>query len=101
MELRPGVRIDTALLEDFVRRHGIRRLALFGSALRDDFTEHSDLDFLVEFEPDRVPGLFRLASMERELESLIGHPVDMRTYHDLSKFFRDEVASTARVLYAA
>lgn len=101
MELRPGVRIDTTLLEDFVHRHGIRRLALFGSALRDDFTESSDLDFLVEFEPDRVPGLFRLASMERELESLLGRPVDMRTYHDLSKFFRDEVAATARVLYAA
>ncbi|MGH3906746.1 MAG: nucleotidyltransferase family protein [Pseudonocardiaceae bacterium] len=101
MELRPGVSVDTALLEHFARRHGIRRLALFGSALGDDFTEHSDVDLLVEFEPDQIPGLFRLASMERELESLIGRPVDLRTYHDLSKFFRDEVAAAARTLYAA
>lgn len=101
MELRPGVTIDTALLEDFARRHGIRCLSLFGSALRDDFTDRSDVDLLVEFEPDRVPGLFRLASMERELESLMGRPVDLRTYHDLSRFFRDKVVATARILYAA
>ena len=101
MELRPGVTIDAALLESFARRHGIRRLSLFGSSLRSDFTDRSDVDLLVEFEPDRIPGLFRLASMERELETLIGRPVDLRTYHDLSKFFRDDVASTARTLYAA
>lgn len=101
MELRPGVTIDTALLADFARRHGIRSLSLFGSALRDDFTDRSDVDLLVEFQPDRVPGFFRLASMERELESLIGRQVDLRTYHDLSKFFRDEVAVAARILYAA
>ena len=69
--------IDTTLLEDFARRHGIRRLSLYGSALGDDFTDRSDVDLLVEFEPDLIPGLFRLASMERELESLIGRPVDL------------------------
>ncbi|MGH3926187.1 MAG: nucleotidyltransferase family protein, partial [Pseudonocardiaceae bacterium] len=101
MELRPGVSINTALLADFARRRGTRRLSLFGSALRDDFTDRSDVDLLVEFEPDRTPGLFRLASMERELESLIGRPVDLRTYHDLSKHFRDNVTATAQLLYAA
>lgn len=74
---------------------------MFGSALREDFTDRSDVDLLVEFQPDRVPGLFRLAGMERELESLIRRRVDLRTYHDLSKFFRDEVADAARILYAA
>ncbi|MGH3906509.1 MAG: nucleotidyltransferase family protein [Pseudonocardiaceae bacterium] len=101
MELRPGVTIDTALLEAFARQHGIRRLSLFGSALRGDFTNRSDVDLLVEFEPDRIPGLFPLASMERELESMVGRPVDLRTYHDLSKLCRDDVSATARILYAA
>ena len=101
VELRPGVSVDAAILENFARRHGIRRLALFGSSLGDDFTDRSDVDLLVEFAPDQIPGLFRLAGMERELESLIGRPVDLRTYHDLSRFFRDDVVAAARTLYAA
>ncbi|MDQ3601652.1 MAG: nucleotidyltransferase domain-containing protein [Actinomycetota bacterium] len=101
MELRSDLRIDEAVLREFVRRHGITRLALFGSALRDDFDDDSDVDFLVEFDQGRIPGLFGIAAMERELESTIGRRVDLRTYHDLSRYFRDEVLKDSRVLYAA
>jgi hypothetical protein len=67
----------------FCREHGIQRLAVFGSALRADFCPDSDIDLLVEFEPDRVPGLFGIARMERELSVLLGgRKVDLRRQAD-------------------
>ena len=101
MELRPGLAIDDAVLAAFVSRHGVRRLALYGSVLRDDFGPVSDVDILVEFKPGKTPGLLRLAQMELELEAALGRQVELRTYEDLSRFFRDEVAAIARPLYAA
>ena len=101
MELRPGLRIADAALTKFSRQHGIARLALFGSVLRADFDEHSDVDILVEFEPGHTPGLFALSGMERELDNLVGREVDLRTYHDLSRYFRDDVVAHSRVVYAA
>ena len=101
MELRPGLSIEDTFLENFAARHGISRLALFGSALRDDFGPASDIDILVEFQPGRTPGLLHLAQMELELEGVVGRQVELRTYEDLSRFFRDTVAATARPLYAA
>ena len=88
-------------IADFCRRHHIQRLAVFGSALRPDFNEESDIDILVEFEPGHVPGLLRLARMERELSALLGgRKVDLRTPEDLSRYFRDEVLREAEVQYA-
>lgn len=101
MELRPGMHIADAALAAFARRYGIARLALFGSVLRGDFDDNSDVDILVEFEPNHIPGLFALAAMERELEATIGRAVDLRTYHDLSRYFRDDVVASSRVVYAA
>jgi uncharacterized protein len=101
MQLAPGVEIDEEALALFRRAHGIRRLALFGSALGSRFREESDVDLLVEFEPGQVPGLIRLAAMELELEDLVGRNVEVRTLSDLSPYFRSEVASDARTLYAA
>ncbi|MDQ3273869.1 MAG: nucleotidyltransferase domain-containing protein [Actinomycetota bacterium] len=101
MELRPGLAIDDAVLADFVSRHGVRRLSLYGSVLRDDFGPVSDVDILVAFKPGKTPGLLRLAQMELELEAALGRQVELRTYEDLSRFFRDEVAAIARPLYAA
>ncbi len=80
---------------------GVRRLALYGSALRDDFGAGSDIDLLVEFRPDHIPGLLHLAQMELELEEALGRPVELRTPEDLSPYFRDKVTPTARPLYAA
>ena len=83
------------------RRHHIRRLAVFGSALRSDFNETSDIDILVEFEPDHIPGLLGMARMERELSALFGgRKVDLRTPEDLSRYFRQDVLNEAEVQYA-
>jgi predicted nucleotidyltransferase len=89
-------------LEHFCREHGIRRLSLFGSALKGTAGPDSDVDLLVEFEPGRIPGLLALAEMEAELsEALGGRRVDLRTPNDLSELFRDAVMETAEVQYAA
>lgn len=101
MLLRPDVAVDDRDLAAFARRHGIRRLAAFGSVLRDDFHAHSDIDLLVEFEPDQTPGLLSIAGMELELAELLGREVELRTYYDLSRYFRDSVVASARELYAA
>ncbi len=101
MQLRPGLSLDETFLAAFARSHGIRRLALFGSALRDDFGPASDVDLLVEFQPGHTPGLLHLAQMELELEDALGRPAELRTSEDLSPYFRYEVTSTARRLYAA
>lgn len=87
-------------IEEFCKKHYIRKLSLFGSALRDDFTPESDLDILVEFDPSHIPGLIRLAGMEIELAGLLGRKVDMRTAQDLSPYFREDVLSSAKVRYA-
>lgn len=89
-------------IADFCRRHHIRRLSLFGSVLRGDFSPESDIDVLVEFEPGHVPGFFALHDMEEELSALAGgRKVDLRTAEDLSRYFRDDVVAHAEVQYAA
>lgn len=85
----------------FCQNHGIRRLAMFGSALRDDFRPDSDVDVLVEFAPDRIPTLLQMAGMERELSQIFGgRKVDLRTPEDLSRYFRQQVIQEAEVHYA-
>jgi predicted nucleotidyltransferase len=89
-------------LQAFCRQHHIERLSVFGSVLKGTSTPGSDIDLLVEFEKDHVPGLIALASMELELSKLLGgRKVDLRTANDLSRHFREEVMRTARVEYAA
>lgn len=87
-------------LREFCRKHHIRKLALFGSALRADFSPASDLDILVEFEPGHVPGL-AFFDIQTELAELLGVPVDLNTPQFLSAAFRDEVVATAEVVYDA
>ncbi len=101
MELRLGHTLDDDFVARFAATHGIRRLALYGSALRPDFTAASDIDLLVEFQPGHTPGLLHLAEMELELEAVLGRKVELRTPEDLSPYFRDTVTATARPLYAA
>jgi len=101
MELRPGIEVGDDVLDSFALRHSIRRLAMFGSVLRPDFGPASDIDLLVEFDPDHVPGLLAMAAMELELERILGRRVDLRTYGDLSRYFRDRVRASAQDLYAA
>jgi predicted nucleotidyltransferase len=96
-----GVEFDPQKIADFCRRHGVRRLSLFGSILRDDFGPDSDVDVLVEFLPSVRASLFDLGGMLMELREMLGREVDLRTPADLSKYFRDDVVAEARPLYAA
>jgi len=82
----------------FCQRHHIRRLAVFGSALRDDFRPDSDVDVLVEFDPGHVPG-FDFIDVEDELSRIIGRKVDLNTPGFLSRYFRDDVIKEAEVQY--
>jgi len=97
-----NVDVPAGRIAEFCRRHGIRRLAVFGSALREDFGPDSDIDLLVEFERDRIPTLFDIAGMEQELSALFGgRKVDLRTPEDLSRYIRQQVLAEAEVQYAA
>ncbi len=98
--MSPRVPVDSKRLAEFCRRHHIRKLSLFGSAITDRFRPDSDLDFLVEFEPSNRPGYFGLARIERELSALVGRKVDLRTPLELSRYFRDEVIAGAQVQYS-
>jgi predicted nucleotidyltransferase len=96
------IKIPGEKIAEFCKRNHIRKLSLFGSVLRDDFSSDSDIDFLVEFEPGKVPGLIGLSRMERELSEILGgRKVDLRTPQDLSIYFREEVLARAEVQYAA
>jgi predicted nucleotidyltransferase len=92
---------DHDALGALCRRRHIRRLSLFGSALKGTARPDSDIDLLVEFAPGKEPGLLGLAEIEGELSLLLSRPVDLRTAQDLSEYFRDEVLRTAEVQYAA
>ena len=95
------VHVDHQQLAGFCRRAHIRRLAFFGSVLGKDFRPDSDVDVLVEFEPDHEPGFLALARMEGDLSAIIGREVDLLTPEDLSQYFRDRVLADAQVQYAA
>ncbi len=92
---RPG-------LAGFCQRHGIARLALFGSVLRDDFRPDSDVDVLVDFLPGHVPGFISLGAIEAELSVLLGgRKVDLVTAKSLNLRIRDRVLAYAETLYPA
>ncbi len=93
---------DDAALASVCRQRQIRRLALFGSTLKGTARPDSDVDLLVEFEPQARPGLLTIARIEMELSDLLGgRKVDLRTAQDLSRYFRDEVVRVAEVQYEA
>jgi uncharacterized protein len=101
MTEKKNIHIPADKIAEFCKRNGIRKLSLFGSVLRPDFRPDSDIDLLVEFRAGAAPSLFDLARMERELSAVLGgRKVDLRTPKELSRYFRDEVLSTARVQYA-
>lgn len=98
---RAHIHLNKEAVADFCGRHHIRRLALFGSVLTEQFRPDSDIDVLVEFEPGKEPGLLGLARMERELSGILrGRKADIRTPEDLSQYFREEVSASAEVEYA-
>ena len=95
------IEIPEAQITDLCRHNGIRKLALFGSVLTSRFSDSSDVDVLVEFQPHQRVGFFKLADIESELTRLLGgRKVDLRTPMDLSRYFREEVVREALGLYA-
>ncbi len=88
-------------LNNFCRQHHIRKLAFFGSVLSDKFGPESDIDVLIEFEPEHIPGLVDFISMEMALTEILGRKVDLNTPQSLSHYFRDRVIAEAKVQYAA
>ncbi|MFH1872283.1 MAG: nucleotidyltransferase family protein [Pseudomonadota bacterium] len=100
--MHPTLNIDPATLMRLCKAHRIGRLALFGSQLKGTAQPESDIDLLVEFEPNARPTLLDMAQIEMELSrALGGRKVDLRTPQDLSRHFRDEVVRTAEVQYVA
>jgi uncharacterized protein len=94
--------VDQEALAELCRRHRIRRLSLFGSVLKGTARPDSDIDLLVEFEPDAHPTYFTLARIELELSPLFGGKrIDLRTARELSRYFRDEVVREAEPQYEA
>jgi predicted nucleotidyltransferase len=101
MKSQSHIELPHDLIAAFCRRHHITRLSLFGSVLRDDFRPESDIDILVEFDPQHIPGLLRVAAMENELSDMLQRKVDLRTAEDLSRHFRQDVLKGAELQYAA
>jgi uncharacterized protein len=97
---RARIDIPQDAIADFCRRHHIVRLSLFGSVLRDDFTDESDVDVLVEFEEGRTPGL-AFAAMQRELSKLLNREVQLMTSGFLNEGLRRQVIREAEVQYDA
>jgi predicted nucleotidyltransferase len=93
-----NVRIPTNEVATFCRRNHIRKLSVFGSALRPDFHADSDLDILVEFQEGHTPGL-AFFGMEEELSKMFGRKVDLNTPAFLSRYFRDQVMQEAMTAY--
>ncbi|MCT7977595.1 nucleotidyltransferase family protein [Laspinema olomoucense] len=96
---RPSkIKIPQKPIAQICQDYHIRRLALFGSILRDDFRPDSDIDILVEFQPGKTPG-FGFIDIQDRLSNLLGRTVDWNTPQDLSRYFRDRVVSEAEVIY--
>jgi predicted nucleotidyltransferase len=98
----PRLPIDTDTLAAICRRHGIKKLSLFGSALKGTAGPESDIDLLVEFLPEARPSLFDMVQIEIDLsQGMGGRKVDVRTARDLSPYFRGDVVREAQVQYEA
>src|SRR5262245_28393949 len=93
--MKPQVKLPLAKIKKFCREHHVVKFSLFGSVLTDRFNKKSDIDVLVEFEPEHVPSFFGLADMQFELEKFFNRSVDLRTPNDLSVYFRDKIISNA------
>ena len=93
------IAIDRQKIAAFCCQQHIIKLSFFGSILRDDFDSDSDVDVLVEFDPEHIPTLLDLVKMEEQLSQLLGQKADLRTAEDLSRYFRDQVLASAEVQY--
>lgn len=96
---KPKIDVPLNDIEQFCLKNHIQTLALFGSVLSERFRKSSDIDVLVQFDSQYIPGLIRLSELELELGEIFGRHVDLRTPKDLSQYFRSEVIAGAYHLY--
>ncbi len=95
-----GIDIPKDKIVSYCKKNHIKKLAVFGSFLTNEFRSDSDIDLLVEFEKGYVPGFFDLVRMQDQLSKFFnGRSVDLRTQYDLSRYFREKVIDNAEVLY--
>ena len=87
-------------IRDYCANQPIQRLSVFGSAVRNELTPESDIDLLVEYEPDAPVGYFSMARHMRELSEIVGRTVDLATPNSLSRYIRQDVLASARLIYA-
>ena len=99
--INPNLVLDIEPVRELCRRYRVRELALFGSAVREDFSAASDVDILVEFEPDAEVGFITLSRMQRELSAILHRRVDLVPKNGLKPQIRESVLSSAEILYAA
>jgi predicted nucleotidyltransferase len=97
--MKPQIKIPKVWLEKFCKENHIVKMSLFGSVISDHFTDSSDIDILVEFDPKHTPGLFGLVGMRNSLSEQLGRDVDLRTPEDLSVLFRNEVIQGSHPIY--
>ena len=97
--IRPKITIPKDKIAKFCQNNHIATMSLFGSVLTDQFNLKSDVDFLVDFQPEHIPTLFDIVTMEEELSEIIGRHADLRTPNGISRFFRDEVIAIAERIY--
>ena len=98
--MNPHISLDQVEIKKFCKKHGIRKLSLFGSVLSSRFNDQSDIDILIEFNSHIKVGLMQMAQMELELSKIIGRKVDLRTPSELSRYFRQDVLDSAIPQYA-
>jgi predicted nucleotidyltransferase len=96
---KPRIPIPRDKITQFCQKNHIETMSLFGSVLTEQFNTKSDVDFLVEFQPEHIPTLFEVVSMEEELSAIIGRHADLRTAKGISRYFRDEVVASAQKIY--
>jgi hypothetical protein len=101
MTIAPGIVLPDAEIAEICRRHQVRELAIFGSAVRREMRSDSDIDLLVDYFPGARPSLFDLIGMTNELSDLLGRKVDLGVKRALKPRYRDWILAEAQVIYAA
>jgi predicted nucleotidyltransferase len=99
--IAPGIVLPEAAIADICRRHQVRELSIFGSAVRGELRPDSDIDLLVDYFPSARPSLFDLIGMTDELSNLLGRKVDLGVKRALKPRYKGHILAEAHVIYAA
>jgi predicted nucleotidyltransferase len=100
-QTRVKINLPQRELNDFCRRYQVKKLALFGSVLGENFRADSDVDVLISFQPNARIGLITYSRMQRELSEMLNRPVDLVPMEGLKPIIRESVLSNIEEVYAA